>query len=183
MEFLEKNAAVRKVAVKSPHNDVLLDSEECHEWKAACAHADVDSLVGSLESTRSGKVAAEVPSGVGRYRWQKWRSSANGVGNSDGDGKIWWERKGRSSKSGQLWSWTWQRPSSGSVVRWFRAWATHISFPEEDLTNTVFLCFEHRRRVQFEGCVAEPLQTITANRTRVEVELFASAYCIARCAE
>ena len=41
------------------------------------------------------------------------------------------------------------------------AWATHISFPRKILR---LLCgyFEHQRRVQFEGCVAEPLKTITA---------------------
>ena len=41
------------------------------------------------------------------------------------------------------------------------AWATHFSFPRKILR---VLCgyFEHQRRVQFEGCVAEPLQTVTA---------------------
>ena len=47
----------------------------------------------------------------------------------------------------------------GLPVVW--AWATHFSFPRETLR---VLCgyFEHQRRVQFEGCVAEPLRTITA---------------------
>ena len=41
------------------------------------------------------------------------------------------------------------------------AWATHFSFPRKVLR---VLCgyFEHQRRVQFEGCVVEPLQTIMA---------------------
>ena len=41
------------------------------------------------------------------------------------------------------------------------AWATHFSFPRKILR---VLCgyFEHQRRVQFEGCAAEPLATITA---------------------
>ena len=41
------------------------------------------------------------------------------------------------------------------------AWATHLSFPKKILR---VLCgyFEHQRRAQFEGCVAEPLRTITA---------------------
>ena len=41
------------------------------------------------------------------------------------------------------------------------AWATHFSFPKKILR---VLCgyFEHQRRVQFEGCVAEPLRAITA---------------------
>ena len=45
------------------------------------------------------------------------------------------------------------------LVVW--AWATHFSLPRKILR---VLCgyFEHQRRVQFEGCAAEPLQTITA---------------------
>ena len=40
-------------------------------------------------------------------------------------------------------------------------WATHVSFPRKILW---VLCgyFKHQRRVQFEGCAAEPLRTITA---------------------
>ena len=41
------------------------------------------------------------------------------------------------------------------------AWATHLSFPRKILRVQIGY-FEHQRRVQFEGCVAEPLQTITA---------------------
>ena len=37
--------------------------------------------------------------------------------------------------------------------------------------------FEHQRRVQFEGCAAEPLQTITATLPWVKVELFAPGHC------
>ena len=45
------------------------------------------------------------------------------------------------------------------LVVW--AWATHFCFPRKILR---VLCgfFEHQGRVQFEGCVAEHLQTITA---------------------
>ena len=45
------------------------------------------------------------------------------------------------------------------LVVW--AWATHFSFPRKILR---VLCgyFEHQRRVQFEGCAAEPLTTMTA---------------------
>ena len=41
------------------------------------------------------------------------------------------------------------------------AWATHLSFSRKMFQ---VLCdhFEHQRSVQFEGCVAEPLRTITA---------------------
>ena len=40
-------------------------------------------------------------------------------------------------------------------------WAMHFDFPQTVL-RTLYLSFEHQRRVQFEGCVAEPLQTTTA---------------------
>ena len=41
------------------------------------------------------------------------------------------------------------------------AWATHFNFPRKIL-RVLCAYFEHQRRVQFEGCVAEPLQTIAA---------------------
>ena len=57
------------------------------------------------------------------------------------------------------------------------AWATHFSFSRKILRVRV-LCgyFEHQRRVQFEGCVAEPLKTITAFFARVKDEL--PAFCV-----
>ena len=42
-----------------------------------------------------------------------------------------------------------------------RAWATQFSFPRRFL-RVLCAFFEHQRRVQFEGCVEEPLQTIPA---------------------
>ena len=41
------------------------------------------------------------------------------------------------------------------------AWATHFSFPRE-ISRVLCGHFEQQRRVQFEGCVAEPLRTNTA---------------------
>ena len=62
------------------------------------------------------------------------------------------------------------------------AWATHFSFPRKILR---VLCgyFKHLRRVQFEGCLAEPLRTNLGHLARIQVELFASADCIAGCVE
>ena len=59
-------------------------------------------------------------------------------------------------------------------VVWARA--THFIFPRKILR---VLCgyFEHQRRVQFEGCVAEPLQTISVAGVRC------FSYCIAGCIE
>ena len=41
------------------------------------------------------------------------------------------------------------------------AWATHLSFPRKIL-RVLCGCFQHQMRMQFEGCAAEPLTTITA---------------------
>ena len=59
------------------------------------------------------------------------------------------------------WCWTWQRLSNEFVSLWCGLGATHFSFPKKILR---VLCgyFEHQWRVQFEGCAAEPLTTITA---------------------
>ena len=64
----------------------------------------------------------------------------------------------------------------------FWAWVTHFSFLRKILR---VLCgyVEHQRRVQFEGCAAEPLWTITAIlpgcSAGVKVELIASTDCVA----
>ena len=62
------------------------------------------------------------------------------------------------------------------LVVW--AWATHFSFPRKILP-VLCGCFGHQIRVQFEGCVAEPLTTITAILPGGEVELLASTDCAA----
>ena len=56
------------------------------------------------------------------------------------------------------------------------AWATHFKVPRMILRG---LCgyFEQQKRVQFKGCVAEPLQTITTNLFGSKVELLAPAHC------
>ena len=121
-----------------------------------CAHANIDSLIKSLTSTRSGEVAAEVSRGLGRTGWSERRSSTNGVGN----GKILWQSRRRRSRSlGLVLDLAKAFERVSFPVVW--AWATHFSFPRKILR---VLCgyFEHQRRVQFEGCAAEPLQTISA---------------------
>ena len=59
------------------------------------------------------------------------------------------------------WSWTWRRPSSGSVFVCVGL-GDALQLPEEDHVGAVWVLLEHQRRVQFEGCAAEPLQTIPA---------------------
>ena len=84
---------------------------------------------------------AEVSSGLGRHRWPKWRSPASGVGNFDGE--ILWERTGRRSRSIVL-----------DLV------GLGFNF-QRKILRVLYEFSEHQRRLQFEGCVAEPLQTMT----------------------
>ena len=102
-----------------------------------------DSLVGSLESARSGKVAADVSRGLERHGWSKRRSSAHSA-----------EDQGAVALVLDL-AKAFERVSLPVV------WKTHFSFTRKILR---VLCnyFEHQSRVQFEGCAAEPLTTITA---------------------
>ena len=61
------------------------------------------------------------------------------------------------------------------------AWSTHFSLPKKIL-RVLRGCFEHQRRVQFEGCVAE--QTITAFLPGSKWScLFFFTYCVAGCIE
>ena len=57
---LEEGGTKWKVAATSLHNDVFLDTEECHERVADCAYVNVDTLMESFEGTRCGEMAAEV---------------------------------------------------------------------------------------------------------------------------
>ena len=85
MEFLEKVEQKWKVAATSLHNDVLFDTEECHEREANCVEADIDALVRSFEGITGGQVAAEISRRLGRYRSPQWRSPADSVGDFDGN--------------------------------------------------------------------------------------------------
>ena len=62
------------------------------------------------------------------------------------------------------------------------AWAMHLSFPRK-ISRVLCGYFEHQRRVQFEGCLAVPLHTITAILPGSKVELLTSTYCVAGCTE
>ena len=115
-------------------------------------------------------MAAEVSRGLGRHGWAQWRSSANGVGYFVGDGEVQMPGRRKRSESRSIWSFdlakTFERVSL--LVVW--ASATHFNFPWEDTVRMLFGYLEQKRRVQFEGCVAEPL--------RVEMELLAvCAFC------
>ena len=115
---------------------------------------------GKLDSARSGEVTAEVSRGLGRHGWSKRRSSAHSVGSFDGNQRL--NGKAKAEDQGALalvldLAKAFERVSL--LVFW--AWATHFSLPRKILR---VLCgyFEHQRRLQFEGCAAEPLKTITA---------------------
>ena len=81
----------------------------------------------------------------------------------------------------------WKRSRNDSTGAWLCeslrasqlvwAWARHVHFPKN---KTRMLCwyFEHQRRVQFGGCVAEPLQDHHGHSPWVKVELLAPAHCV-----
>ena len=66
------------------------------------------------------------------------------------------------------------------LVVW--AWATQFSFPRKTLREQCGY-FEHQRRVQFEGCAAEPLTTITAILPGSKWSCFLFTHCVAGCVE
>ena len=55
----------------------------------------------------------------------------------------------------------WRRPSSGSVFLWCGP-GLRTSVSQQRSRECCAVFHEHPRRVLFEGCVAEPLRTITA---------------------
>ena len=138
------------------------------------------TLIRWWEALRAPEVAKR-PCGIGRYRWQEWRNSANSVGNIGGSGKILCKAKEedqRAVASVLDLAKAFERVSIPVV--W--ACATHFSFPRKILR---VLCgyFEHQRRVQFQGCVAEPLRTISAIFPGSKWSLLALTYCVAGCME
>ena len=134
-----------------------------------CAHANVDSLVGSPQSTRSGKVAAEVSCRVGRYRRAKWRSPANIVGHFDGNGAVAllldltkaFERVSFSCGLGVGDALQLSKEDLAGAVRLFRA-------PEACAVRRMCGGAAHDHHDYF---------------ARVKVELLASTHCVAGCAE
>ena len=129
-------------------------------------------LVGSLESTRSGEVAAEVSCGLGRCRWPKWRSPTNSVGSPDGDGEVQWQSKGRRSRL--------RRHSSESACGLDLGDALYLS--KKDLAGAVWVFrapgASAVRRMR--GGAAHDHHGYFA---RVEVKLLAFTHCSAGCAE
>ena len=114
----------------------------------------------ALRAPEVAKWAAEVSSGLGRYRWQEWRSPTNRVGDFDGDGKILLKKQKKKIKERWRWFWTWRRPSSVSASLW-SGLGRRISFSQERSCECFAVFFE-RQRVQFERCAAELPRTITA---------------------
>ena len=87
-------------------------------------------------------------------------SSAHSLGDPDGDGEVQTpstRRRPGSSSLGLGLAKAFERVSL--LVVW--AWTTHFSFPTK-ISRVLCGFYEHQRRVQFEGRVAEPLRTITA---------------------
>ena len=87
-------------------------------------------------------------------RWQEWHRVGWDTtdGRHGGAERTAWRERAR-------WCLIWPRRVSVSAVVW--AWATQFNLPKKILRELCG-CLEHQRRVQFEGCAAEQLQTITA---------------------
>ena len=156
VEFLEWNKSG-----KWPHDDVLLDTEECNEREADCVCADVDFAW--WEALRAPEVAKGQQKhrvdwdatdgrngGAQRTVWAilmemerfKYRAGDEDLGVAPGAGPREGLRVGQSS--------------CGLGV------GDAFQLRKEDLEGVLWDFFEHQRRVQFEGCVAKPLRTITA---------------------
>ena len=88
-------------------------------------------------------------------------SSADGVGNLARNGKIQIPGERKRSWSGTLSLGSGESLRAGQSPSLVWAGATHFNFPIKVLRVRCGY-FEHQRRVQFEGCVSELLQTITA---------------------
>ena len=155
------------MAATSLHNDVLLDPKNVTSERPI---ARMPTLIRWWEALRAPEVA----------KWQQkygvdWDATdGSGVGNIDGNGKaqrtVWEILMEMERLDGRA-----KAEDQGAVALVFDlakafkrvslpavwAWATYFSFTRKILR---VLCgyFEHQRRVQFEGCAAEPLQTNTA---------------------
>ena len=150
--IIGEGGTVWEMAATRLHNNVLFDSDECHERGAYRAYAHDDSLEGSPASARGCEEATniemsgtplldameELSEECGKFCWRWRRVQFFGRRESSGSRSPGLE-SGEGFRAGQ------------PPVAW--AWATHFRFPRKILR---VLCgyFEPQRRVQFEGCVA-----------------------------
>ena len=67
---------------------VFLDTEKCHEQETYRASAHDGKMVGTLEGAGSRGTERKASSQVGCHRRPKWRSTAHGMGDLAGDGKV-----------------------------------------------------------------------------------------------
>ena len=107
--------------------------------------------------------ASEVAKWQQKYRvdWDaihgRNEGATNSLGKSDGDGEVQIPSSGRRSGSSGLGVGPGERPRADQS-----SCGDALQLPKEDLASVVRVYFEHQKRVQFEGCVAEPLRTSTA---------------------
>ena len=160
MEFLEKVEGELQMAATILHHDVLLDAKDVTSERPI---AVMPTLIRLWEASRAPEVA----------KWQqKYRVDWDATdGRNGGAQQTAWEilmemdsfyGKAKEEDQGAValvldLAMAFERVSY--PVAW--AWATHFSFPKKIL-RVLCVYFEQQRRVQFEGCVAEPLQTISA---------------------
>ena len=90
LENVERSGKWPKHACTTMH--VLIPKIVASE-RAGCAHADVDTLVGSYEGSGGGQMAIRVS-----YGWTQRRSAANSLGNLVGHAEV--QLPGRRERSG-----------------------------------------------------------------------------------
>ena len=155
--ILRKGGTKWKMAATCLHDDVLLDAEDVTSQRPI-------ALMLTLIRWWEAKRASEV------LKWQqRYRSEWDAAGGRDGELKctVWenlmemWRFKKKKIWERWPWSWTWRMPSSGLVF--LRCGPGRRTSASQGRSCGFFVgIFEHPRRVQFERCVAEPLQTISA---------------------
>ena len=169
----------------SLHDDVLFNSKERHERATHCSSVHLDWLVEGVGSARGGRDGKKGIGLVRTPRTDEMEPSAR-CGRRFSRKEL--DCRGI-EKERSRWCLIWLKHSSASVfqlcglgrlmstfprktllvlcgyiqlslfVVW--VWVAHFSCPRKILRVPCGY-FEHQRRVQFEGCVAQPLQTITA---------------------
>ena len=164
--------AVWERAAASLHQDVVSDSKERHERTPRCSSAQVAGA-GGVEM--AGKASCWV--GMPLTGGMEGRSALCGNKLLDMDRCDY--RAG--DRSGGCFMW----PTHSSVVvsqKVVWAWATHVNVSGR-ISQVPCGYLEHRRRVQLEGCVAQPLQTITASLVGSKWSFLLPRICAARCLE
>ena len=153
---------MREMVAASLHDDVFPDSEERHERTAHCTSAHVDSLVGSVAGARGDEMAGESSRWVGMLLTGRMEGQSALYGRHCSTSKDMISVQAKRDQGAITFSLDVADACERVSLPVVWAWATHFDFLREILRVLCGLFRISQRRVQFEGCVAGPLQAITA---------------------